>query len=146
MKKKKINKLWGHAHNSKIQDKVIAFTSGRDVRAVAAADYSLLSFDIWLNRAHCVMLYKQNIISKEDASNITIPQIIGNELVTVSRNSGTTNTFGINSRLITEFTTSMFVPVKIGMNATFQCAGLAIGSGTLIVSPATLTIVPAQSL
>lgn len=70
MKFNKVNKLWGHAHDKKIQDDVIQFTAGRDIKSVRGVDYVLLPYDIWLNKAHCVMLYKQKIISRPDAKKI----------------------------------------------------------------------------
>lgn len=70
MKNRHINKLWGYARDGKTQEDVIAFTAGRDVRDVKAADYYLLPYDIWVNKAHCVMLLKQKIIENDDAKKI----------------------------------------------------------------------------
>ncbi|MBU0619253.1 argininosuccinate lyase [Patescibacteria group bacterium] len=64
---KKINKLWGTAFEQKSTEAVIKFTAGRDVQAVPPADYKLLAYDLWGNKSHCVMLYKQGIITKKDA-------------------------------------------------------------------------------
>lgn len=70
MKSKKINKLWGHAHKVKTDARALEFTAGRDVKAVDASDYNLLPYDIWVNKAHAIMLFKQNIIEKDDAKKI----------------------------------------------------------------------------
>lgn len=67
MKNKKINTLWGSAFEESPDSTAIAYTSGRDVTSVPPADYNLVPYDLWLNRAHCVMLFKQKIISQEDA-------------------------------------------------------------------------------
>jgi argininosuccinate lyase len=67
MIKKISNKLWGSAFEKEPSEAVIKFTAGRDVYSVAPVDYKLLPYDIWGNKAHCVMLCKQKIISKKDA-------------------------------------------------------------------------------
>ncbi len=64
----KTNKLWGAAFDQSPEEAVIRFTSGRDVHPVEAADNTLLTYDLWVNKAHALMLYKQNIIDKEDAT------------------------------------------------------------------------------
>lgn len=65
---KKKSKLWGSAFKKTPSEAVIGFTAGRDVNALRAADYDLIGYDIWLNRAHAVMLAKKNIISKKEAA------------------------------------------------------------------------------
>lgn len=69
-KTKQINKLWGAAFNTAPTKAVIAFTAGRDVVGVPPADMALLPYDIWVNKAHCVMLAKTSIIPKSDAAKI----------------------------------------------------------------------------
>lgn len=70
MKTIQINKLWGGAFSQAPSDAVIAFTAGRDVVGLPAADAILLPYDIWLNQAHCVMLAKTGIIPVSDAAKI----------------------------------------------------------------------------
>lgn len=70
MKQTKTNKLWGAAFEAQPSDAVIAFTAGRDVVSVPPADPALLLYDLWVNKAHCVMLSKTGIIPKTDAVKI----------------------------------------------------------------------------
>jgi len=70
MKIKQINKLWGVAFNQQPSQAVITFTAGRDVASLPPADYALLPYDVWVNKAHCVMLAKTGIIPVSDASKI----------------------------------------------------------------------------
>ena len=69
-KNKKINKLWGGAFEQSPEEDVITFTEGRDVNGQEAVDYKLLPYDIWGNKAHCIMLFEAGIISKSDAKMI----------------------------------------------------------------------------
>lgn len=64
---KQVQTLWGSRFDTKPDQAAVAFAAGYDVSGMPPADAKLLPFDIWLNRAHCVMLHKQNIISREDA-------------------------------------------------------------------------------
>ena len=64
---KKITKLWGAAFNKATSKSTIKFTSGRDVYSKKPADDKLLPYDLWGNKAHCVMLYKQGLININDA-------------------------------------------------------------------------------
>ena len=70
MKTKQTHTLWGAAFSQKPGEAVIAFTAGRDVAAVRPADEKLLPYDLWVNKAHCVMLAKTGIIPKSDAEKI----------------------------------------------------------------------------
>ena len=65
--KMKHKKLWGHAFDTEPEKAVIEFTAGRDVIGIPPVDLHLLPYDIIGNKAHCVMLFKQGIISNEDA-------------------------------------------------------------------------------
>lgn len=58
-------KLWGATFSKEPTKAVIEFTAGRDVASIPPADYKLLPYDIWGNKAHGVMLYKQQIIDKD---------------------------------------------------------------------------------
>ena len=54
--------LWGgHLIQNPAQQNV-EFCAGRDVREVPMADEILLHFDIWTNRAHCIMLEQCGLI------------------------------------------------------------------------------------
>ncbi len=70
MKTKQTNKLWGAAFNTAPTKAVIAFTAGRDVVGVPPADVALLPYDVWVNKAHCVMLAKTGIMPAADAAKI----------------------------------------------------------------------------
>ena len=64
--KNKSKKLWGGAFEKSPSSESIAFTVGRDVHSTNAADYELLPYDVLVNKAHALMLYKQKIINKKD--------------------------------------------------------------------------------
>ncbi len=70
MEKTGVSKLWGAAFELEPSEAVIAFTAGRDVAAKPAADAALLPYDLWVNKAHCVMLAKTGIIPVSDAAKI----------------------------------------------------------------------------
>lgn len=48
----------------------LLYTAGRDVEPKPPADELLIPYDIWTNRAHTLMLYRQKIISREVAQAI----------------------------------------------------------------------------
>ncbi len=66
----KVDKLWGGRFKEMPSWEMIDFLSGRDVKGVPPCDERLILYDIWGNRAHVLMLYKQKIISKKDAKKI----------------------------------------------------------------------------
>lgn len=68
--KKQINKLWGAAFDQQPSEAVIAFAAGRDVAVMPMADTVLIPYDIWVNKAHAVMLAKSGIIPVGDAAKI----------------------------------------------------------------------------
>ncbi len=68
--KKQTNKLWGAAFGVQPSDAVIQFTAGRDVVGTPPADAALVGYDLWVNKAHCVMLAKTGIIPVSDAAKI----------------------------------------------------------------------------
>lgn len=70
MKNKQTNKLWGAAFTVKPSEAVIAFTAGRDVAGVPPADAALIPYDLWVNKAHAVMLGKTGIIPVTDAAKL----------------------------------------------------------------------------
>lgn len=70
MKHKQTNKLWGAAFSQNPSEAVIAFTAGRDVQLVAEADAALLTYDLWLNKAHAAMLGKTGCIPASDAGKL----------------------------------------------------------------------------
>jgi argininosuccinate lyase len=63
----KMNKLWGKRFEKGPSALAEAFTSGRDVRGIPAADERLIPYDLWGSRAHAVMLARQKIIPRRDA-------------------------------------------------------------------------------
>lgn len=70
MKKQQTNTLWGAAFSQKPSEAVITFTAGRDVVGVLPADAALLTYDLWVNKAHVLMLGTTGIIPKQDAVKI----------------------------------------------------------------------------
>lgn len=70
MKQKQTNRLWGAAFCQTPSQAVMAFTAGRDVVGVPPADVALLPYDVWVNKAHAIMLGKTGIIPKIDAAKI----------------------------------------------------------------------------
>ena len=64
--KNKRSHLWNSRLNNQANEKNVLFCAGRDVQKLPMADELLLPFDIWTNRAHCIMLQKQGLITKEN--------------------------------------------------------------------------------
>ncbi len=60
---KKQSQIWGKHRSNPPDEQNVLFCAGRDVQEIPMADQILLPFDIWTNRAHCIMLHKQEIIS-----------------------------------------------------------------------------------
>ena len=60
---KKQSQIWGKHLSKQPDEQNVLFCAGRDVQEIPMADQILLPFDIWTNRAHCIMLHKQKIIS-----------------------------------------------------------------------------------
>ena len=60
---KKQSQIWGKHLSKPSDEQNVLFCAGRDVQEIPMADQILLPFDIWTNRAHCIMLHKQEIIS-----------------------------------------------------------------------------------
>ncbi|HSR13603.1 MAG TPA: argininosuccinate lyase, partial [Thermodesulfobacteriota bacterium] len=64
-------RLWGKRLAKEPSPLAAQFTSGRDVRGIAAADERLVPYDLLGSRAHVVMLAKQNIIPAREARLLT---------------------------------------------------------------------------
>lgn len=64
---RKVEKLWGSRFKKQPSALFEKFTTGRDMRESLPADEKLISYDLWGNRAHAVMLAKQGIISRSEA-------------------------------------------------------------------------------
>ena len=60
---KKRSQIWGNQLSNPPDEQNVLLCAGRDVKEIPMADQILLPYDIWTNRAHCIMLYKQKIIS-----------------------------------------------------------------------------------
>jgi argininosuccinate lyase len=60
------NKLWGGAFEKSPTEKLLNFTSGRDVKSIDPCDQKLIPYDIATNKAHIYMLWKQKIINKSE--------------------------------------------------------------------------------
>ena len=66
----KIEKLWGGRFEELPPKEIVDFLSGRDVRGTPPCDERLIPYDLWGNRAHLLMLYRQRIISRQDGKKI----------------------------------------------------------------------------
>ena len=64
------SQVWGGRMESEPSMMNVYFCAGRDPFPKPAADELLIPYDIWLNKVHCLMLHKQKIISRADASAI----------------------------------------------------------------------------
>ncbi len=62
--KNKQSQIWNSRLSKQTLEQNVLFCAGRDVQVLPMADEILLPYDIWTNRAHCIMLQKQNLISK----------------------------------------------------------------------------------
>jgi len=65
-----VERLWGSRLQEKSDEEFIRFISGRDVRGLPPCDESLIPYDLWGSRAHAVMLWRQGIISQQDAQTL----------------------------------------------------------------------------
>ena len=63
----KVERLWGSRLKEPADKEFIKFISGRDIQGLPPCDELLIPFDIWGNRAHTIMLWKQGVISHNDA-------------------------------------------------------------------------------
>ncbi|MDI6793845.1 MAG: argininosuccinate lyase [bacterium] len=62
-----ITRLWGDAFDKQPAQETIEFMAGRDVTGLAPADENLIEVDLLGNKAHCLMLQQQGIISSDEA-------------------------------------------------------------------------------
>ena len=69
MKKNK-KQVWGGRLTEKPELLNVLYTAGRDVTSIKASDEILIPYDIWVNRAHSIMLNKQGIINKTELNKI----------------------------------------------------------------------------
>ncbi len=65
-----IDKLWGGRFEELPSKEMVDFLSGRDVKGIPPCDERLISYDLWGNRAHVLMLYQQGLLSKQDGKKI----------------------------------------------------------------------------
>ena len=65
---KKRAQVWGNHLKNSPNEQNILFCAGRDVQPLPMADELLLPYDIWTNRAHCIMLHKQGLIPSASLS------------------------------------------------------------------------------
>ena len=68
--KHKQSQIWGSHLKNPPDEQNILFCAGRDVQELPMADELLLPYDIWTNRAHCIMLEKQGLIPKASLTKI----------------------------------------------------------------------------
>jgi argininosuccinate lyase len=50
--------------------RILQYCAGRDVKELPMSDQALIPYDIWTNRAHCVMLLRRDIIGRSDARSL----------------------------------------------------------------------------
>ena len=67
---KKHTQIWNSRLENQDSAQNVLFCAGRDVQKLPMADDILLPFDIWTNRAHCIMLQKQDLLSKSNLRRI----------------------------------------------------------------------------
>ena len=60
--KHKQSQIWGSHLKNQPDEQNVLFCAGRDVQELPMADELLLPYDIWTNRAHCIMLERQGLI------------------------------------------------------------------------------------
>ncbi len=66
----KVNKLWGGRFEELPSKEMVDFLSGRDVKGIPPCDERLISYDLWGNRAHVIMLFQKGLVSKQDGKKI----------------------------------------------------------------------------
>ncbi len=66
----KVKRLWGGRFEELPSKEMVDFLSGRDVKGIPPCDERLISYDLWGNRAHVLMLCQQALISKQDGKKI----------------------------------------------------------------------------
>jgi len=62
----KIDKLWGSRLKKESAKGLLEFTSGRDIRWTQPYDERLIPYDVWGNKAHVIMLWRQGVVSKKE--------------------------------------------------------------------------------
>ena len=67
MKEEKKQQVWGARMKSEPSVMNIYYCAGRDPFPRPPADELLIPYDIWLNKVHTLMLFKQNIVNAETA-------------------------------------------------------------------------------
>jgi argininosuccinate lyase len=68
--KDKQSQIWGSHLKNQPDEQNVLFCAGRDVQELPMADELLLPYDIWTNRAHCIMLERQGLIPKASLAKI----------------------------------------------------------------------------
>lgn len=54
--------IWSKRASQAPSTRVLAYCAGRDVASRPPADFDLIPYDLWTNRAHCLMLARRRII------------------------------------------------------------------------------------
>ena len=62
--------VWGKRLASEAGEANVAYCAGWDVQGRGAADLELLPYDLWTNRAHCVMLARAGVIPRVELRKI----------------------------------------------------------------------------
>ena len=68
--KDKQSQIWGSHLKNQPDEQNVLFCAGRDVQELPMADELLLPYDIWTNRAHCIMLERQGLVPKASLAKI----------------------------------------------------------------------------
>jgi len=58
--------VWATRKKGTAEERMITLSAGRDVTAIPPADELLIPYDLWTNRAHCIMLAEIGIYQKEE--------------------------------------------------------------------------------
>ena len=61
----KKQQIWGNHLSQSPDELMVQFCAGRDVAPLPMADAALLPYDLWTNRAHAIMLFRQGILPEK---------------------------------------------------------------------------------
>ncbi len=61
----KKQQIWGDHLSQSPDELMVQFCAGRDVAPLPMADAALLPYDLWTNRAHAIMLFRQGILPEK---------------------------------------------------------------------------------
>jgi len=62
----KLERLWGSRLEKEPAKGVLEFTTGRDVKSTKPYDERLIPYDVWGSKAHVIMLWKKELITRSE--------------------------------------------------------------------------------